>query len=621
MRRIVVFIAAAVLTAAAPQAAQADEEGLKLNPVVVTATKTEKDPKDVTQSVTVITAEDIKKSGATNAAEAVRRTVNVHFQEYGARGAAANISLRGSTFAQVLVLIDGVRLNSPRDGGFSLAELPVALPDIDRIEILRGPASALYGADAVGGVVNIITKKPDGGRSTITAAVGSHGYDSVTTSIAGREGSMYYSVSAARETSDGYRLNSDLDQRKIGTKVGIDITDASALEVRANYIGKEIGAPGSSDFPTPFARQWTRGAVAGLGYRLTLSPEVDIKVNADFHRDVLSFRRNISSTASNHESESTVADAQVNWLANSWNSISLGIEARGAQVTSTDSGDHATRLMAVYLQDEVSIGESLVLLVSGRYDEHSVYQEQVSPRASVRYLVNASGTIIRASAGRSFRAPTFNDLYWSDAWGNIGNPNLRPEIAKEYEAGLEQALSRNVSVKVTGFRRKVKDLILWEQYAPFQYQPQNVGRAEIRGAEAELSAKLLERHTMAINYTYLNPIDEQTGEKIYRIPQQQLKGWVTIQALTKTNVYLEGRAVRNYLKPGEDEWKYFVLDGKITRTVISRERMKGEIFFGMNNILDREYEVVRTYNFLTGAHSGDYPMPPREIYGGVSVQF
>ena len=599
----------------------AQGKDITLEPVVVTATKTERAPEDVTQSVTVVTADDIKRSSAASAADAVRKTVNIHFREYGARGAAANISLRGSTFAQVLILIDGVRLNSPRDGGFNLTDLPVALDDIERIEILRGPSSALYGADAVGGVVNIITKKPDGGRSMISASVGSHGYDSVATSIAGREGMVYYSVSAERETSDGYRTNSDLDQKKVGAKIGIDITSTSSLELRANYIGKEIGAPGSTDSLTPFSRQWTRGGVAGLGYWVSLSPEVDIKVNADYHRDALSFRRDLTSAASKHESESTGADALLTWLANSWNSVSFGTEVRGDQVKSTDSGVHATRLWALYLQDEVRIGESLIILISGRYDDHSVYAKQVSPRASARYLVRSTGSIIRASVGRSFRAPTFNDLYWSDAWGNIGNPNLRPEIAKEYEGGIEQPLGENVNIKITGFRRKVKDLILWEQYAPFQYQPQNVGRAEIRGLETELSVKPLANLTVAANYTYLNPIDEQTGEKIYDIPQQQLKGWMNVQILSKTKVYIEGRAVKNYLKPGEDEWNYFVLDGKITHTVFSRERMKGEIFFGMNNILDRKYEVVRTYDFFTDAHTGGYPMPPREIYGGMSARF
>ncbi len=621
MKKFVIMFFVAFLSVVWSIIAFAEEADVKLQDVVVTATKTEKDPKDVTQEVTVISSDEIRKSGAANTAEVVRKSVDVNFQEFGPKGSAANISVRGSTAAQVLILLNGIRLNSPRDGGFNLTDLPVALDDIERIEIVRGPSSALYGADAVGGVVNIITKKPERDQTRVSAAVGSHGYDSVSASNAGKADEVYYTVTAGRETSDGYRRNSGLDQKTVGGTIGYEITKDSSLDLTANYIGKEIGVPGSTDFLTPFARQWTRDLVTGLGYRAKLSKDVDVKFNADYHHDVLSFRSDLTSVASKHESETTGADAQINWLANSWNLITVGAEARRDHVKSTDSGDHATRLLAGYLQDEISIGEPLILVLGGRYDSHSAYGDQFNPRASARYLNASTGTILRASAGKSFRAPTFNDLYWTDAFGNIGNPNLKPETAKEYEGGVEQPLGKKAAVKVTGFERKVKDLIDWQQYALFKYQPVNIGRAKIRGVEAEATVKPAKQLAVAANYTYINAIDEQTGQKIYRIPQQQLKGWLNLAVVTKTNVYLEGRMVKNYIKPNEDEWKYFVMDGKITQTVVSGQRMKGEVFFGMNNIFDRKYSVVRTYDFVTGDHSGDYPMPPREIYGGMIVQF
>ncbi|HLE41858.1 MAG TPA: TonB-dependent receptor [Nitrospirota bacterium] len=621
MKKFVLLFFVVIVSAVWSVVAFAEEADVKLKEIVVTATKTEKDPKDVTQSVTVISADEIKKSGASNAAEVVRRSVDLNFQEYGPRGSTANISVRGSTAAQVLILLDGIRLNSPRDGGFNMTDLPVALDDIERIEIVRGPSSALYGADAVGGVVNIITKKPEKNQMRVSGTVGSHGYDSVSASNSGKADKMYYSMTAGRETSDGFRRNSDLDQKTAGGKVGYEITQDSLFDLTANYIGKEIGVPGSTDRLTPFARQWTRDLVAGIGYRAKLSKELDWKFNADYHRDTLSYRLDLASAVSKHESETIGADAQINWLANSWNAISVGAEARKDHVKSTDSGDHDTRLLAGYIQDEISIGEPLILVLGGRYDSHSVYGDQFSPRASARYRIASTGTIFRASAGKSFRAPTFNDLYWTDAYGDIGNPNLKPETAKEYEGGIEQPLGKNVDMKVTGFERKVKDLIDWQQYAPFQYQPENIGRATIRGVEAEATAKPADSLTLSANYTYMNAIDEQTGEKIYRIPQQQLKSWLSLTLATKTTLYLEGRSVKNYLKPNEDEWKYSTLDGKITRKVVFGQSMKGEVFFGMNNILDRKYSVVRTYGFSTGDHSGDYPMPPKEIYGGMTVQF
>jgi outer membrane cobalamin receptor len=290
-------------------------------------------------------------------------------------------------------------------------------------------------------------------------------------------------------------------------------------------------------------------------------------------------------------------------------------------VKSLDSGDHSARLLAGYLQDEISLGEQLLILVGGRYDDHSVYASQFSPKVSARYIVASSGTILRTSAGKSFRAPTFNDLYWKDAFGDIGNPDLRPETAVEYEGSIEQPLGKKANVKVTGFTRRVKDLIDWQQSAPFVFQPTNIGRAKIRGVEAETTVKPLDGFSLSMNYTYMNPVNELTGEKIYRIPEQQFKGWIDLTFATKTTVHLENRMVKNYLHTNEDAWQYSAVDAKITQTVLSRERMKGDVFVGMNNIFDRKYSVTRTYDFFTGAHVGDYPMPPRELVAGLNVQF
>jgi outer membrane cobalamin receptor len=606
------------------QRATAEEAGIKLNEVVVTATKTEKDPQDVTQTVTVITADEIKKSSATNAAEVVRTATGVTLNDQGPDGSLKTVSLRGSQYAQVLVLLDGRRLNSPRDGGFDLSVLPVPLEDIERIEIVRGPGSALYGADAVGGVVNIITKKPDKTRTVISGVAGSRGYDAVSLGNSGREGKFYYSLSTSRETSDGFRPNSDLDKKTVGSKIGYEITQDSSLEFAVNHIGKEIGAPGPDISPSPLARQLSRETLGGLSFVSRFSKETDVKITGYYNSDLLQFDDpNSTPTHSRHESATNGADAQINWLMNSWNAVTTGFEIKRDNMNSTSSGDHAASLGAVYVQDEVSIGEPLIVVLGGRQDSHSIYGDKFSPRASARYLIASSGTIIRASAGKSFRAPTFNDLYWpysSSTWSGItyitqGNPNLRPETAKEYEAGIEQPVGKQGTLRVTGFRRKVKDMIDWAETqldpTTYEYNPTNIGRARITGAEVESKFRFFDSLTWAVNYAYMNPVDELTGNKIYyTIPRDQIKTSLNVELGRKTNVYLEERVVKNYVEPGNPEWKYSVTDGKITRTVLATPGVKGDVVFGMNNIFDREYQTVRRY-----------PMPPREIYAGMTVTF
>jgi outer membrane cobalamin receptor len=614
MKRSVEAVVLAMLLVFSGNAVMAEEPTMELQEVVVTATKTEKDPKDVTQTVTVITADEIKKSGATSAAEVVRKTAGVTLNDQGPRGSLTTVSLRGSRYAQVLVLLDGKRLNSRRDGGYNLSDLPVLLDDIERIEIIRGPSSALYGADAVGGVVNIITKKPEKTQIIASGAVGSHGYDSATVSYSGKPAKFYYSLSTGRETSEGFQANSDLEQGSIGTKLGYDFTHDSSVELTANYIGKEIGVPGSTLFPSPQARQWTRDTVAGLGYRTKLSRELDLKINTYYNRGILKYKDPgaFFPQDSRHKSGGYGADTQVNWLVNPWNAITIGMETRRDTLDSTDVGDHGASLQAGYFQDEISIGEPLIIVIGGRHDSHSLYGDKFSPRASARYLFTGSGTIIRTSAGKAFRAPTFNDLYWPDTGWAVGNPNLRPETSKEYEGGIEQPLGKGNAIKLTAFERKVKNLIDWQlDPLTFKYSPVNIGRARIRGSEYEAKVSPAEFVTIALNYTYMNAVDEVTGEKIYyTIPKSQTKGSLILSLPTLTTIALEGRAVENYVKAGESEWKYSVFDGKVTQTVLTRGDMKGEVFAGIKNAFDRKYETVK-----------DYPMPPREIYGGVSVQF
>jgi outer membrane cobalamin receptor len=264
-------------------------------------------------------------------------------------------------------------------------------------------------------------------------------------------------------------------------------------------------------------------------------------------------------------------------------------------------------LKAYYLQDEISVGESLIVVLGGRYDSHSVFDTKFSPKVSARYNVANTGTIIRASYGKSFRAPTFNDLYFRTSWA-MGNPNLRPESAREYEAGIEQKIGKDLIVKFTGFDRKIRDLIQWN-WSVFPMIVENIGRARIRGTESEISYRLAEFAAITLNYTYTNPVDELTGEKIYHtLPQKQTKAVLALFPGKSVYCTVEGRSIENYVRQGEQPWRYSVMDAKIGHKI--GKESNSEIFFAMNNVFDRSYEAVP-----------GYPMPPREIRGGASVSF
>jgi outer membrane cobalamin receptor len=609
----------AVMMSTGVQAQQAD---VRLDEVVVTATKTAKELRDVTQSVTVVTGEEIRQTGATDVATAIQNATSVQIGNYGTPGSVESVSIRGAYSSQVLVLLDGVRMNSARDGGFDLSFIPVSVEDIERIEIVRGPGSALYGSDAMGGVINIITRKPAENQSTISGSIGSHGYDKIFLRNAGRQGGWIYSLSGDRATSDGYRMNSDLYQWTFGGKIGYDFSKNDSIELNANYLAKENGTPGSTTFVTPHARQQERNTVFGVAYQGKIGQTLNLRVSGYRKEDdlglqdpdTIDFMTGLPApTVNRYDTRSDGGEARLSWLFASWNQLTAGYEMRRDNLTSFDvqmgTAEHAASLNAYYVQDEISIGEALIINVGGRHDDHSIYGEKFSPRASARYYIKGSETVIRASYGKSFRAPTFNDLYFNTTWG-VGNPNLRPESAKEYEASIEQKLGKDGRVMLAGFDRKVQDLISWD-WSVFPMQVENIGRVHIRGYEVEAGFKLSDALSFAANYTYTNPVDEVTGQKIYyTIPEKQMKGTLIVALERDVSISVEGRAVENYVKSTDPSWHYSVVDAKIAEKIRKGKDARGEVFFAVTNIFDRKYDVVQ-----------GYPMPPKEIRGGITYTF
>jgi outer membrane cobalamin receptor len=603
---------------------------VQMKEVVVTATKTERKQQDLTQSVTVITADDIQKSGAQNVAEVMSTTAGAMVTDQGPLGSLQSITLRGSTYQQVLVLLDGKRLNSASAGGYDLSELPVPLDAIDRIEIVRGPSSALYGADAVGGVVNIITKKPAKSMTTLSGTLGAH-VDIVDTSVksmkpetnhvslynTGREGNTYYSLSYSKDYSNGYRVNSDANQYNAGIKAGYDFDAASSIEATFDYMRKAIGVPGSVQLSSDVARQTNYETVMGLQYKGRLSKVVDINVRVFQNEDRLHFENSDFSEYSQTRSTTSGAEAQVNWIMNSFSVLTVGAEGRADSMVDSSSGSHRASISSLYIQDEISMGNSFILVLGDRNDKHSVFGNKWSPKASGRYLISGSGTILRASYGNSFRAPTLNDLYFTDAFGNKGNPDLKPETAVEYEGGIEQPFGSGNSIKFTAFTRRVKDLIIWQPIDPanpFTYTPMNIGRARISGTETELHFVVAQNLAGNFSYTLMFPVDESTGERLFsdnsHIPASQLGGTLWTYLDSQTVLALDGRWVKNYVRPNEPKWEYYTLDAKITDTVVAQKDLTAQVFIGMKNIFDRQYETVK-----------GYPMPPQQLYGGVTATF
>jgi outer membrane cobalamin receptor len=614
-RSLVLLIAASLGIGSSGSIVMADES-VQLKEVVVTATKTEKQPQDVTQSVTVITADEIEKSGATNVAEVISTKAGVMVNEQGPVGALQSVTLRGSSYQQVLVLLDGKRLNSGSAGGYDMSELPVPMSAIERIEIVRGPSSALYGSDAMGGVVNIITRKPTASLTTLGGVIGRFGYTSTSLYNAGRDNNTYYTLSLGKERSHGYRENSDSDQKLAGIKIGYDLDTASSIEGTFDYITKDLGVPGSVQFSSPVARQQTREAISGLQYKARIANGLDYSLRIYRNQEHIGYQNPDFLEFDTNRSVTSGTETQVNWLMSSFSMLTAGVEGREDSLVNNTAGTHTATISSEYIQDELNLGDSIIVVLGGRNDTHSAFGTKFSPRASARYLQAGSGTILRASTGKGFRYPTLNDLYFQDSFGDHGNPFLRPETSEEYEGGIEQPFGSGNSIKFTAFKRRVKDLIVWEPIDPlnpFAFTPMNIGRARISGTEAELHFLISKTLSGSINYTRMFPVDELTGDRIFsdisHIPDMEMGGTLRL-ALEPINMSLSGRRVKNYVQPGAEKWDYYAVDGKIIATLTPEKGSKLDLFVGMKNMFNRKYETI-----------AGYPMPPQELYGGVTAQF
>jgi outer membrane cobalamin receptor len=588
---------------------------VELGQVVVTATRTEIEISDVPQSVSVITKEEIMNSPDRTIPEVIQRAAGVLITNNGPIGSLTSANIRGSEAGQVLIMIDGRRINDAQNAQFDLSNLPLTKDEIERIEVLRGGASALYGADAMGGVINIITKAPtQEPYARVSSSFGRFGTQEYSLSHRWKPGPLGYSLFASRTRSDGYRPNSDYDSWVLGGELYYDLPWKGELKVSARNTQKEIGVPGTITFSDPDDRQKDNLTQLDLNYRDKIGSAVTLNFRGwqNIYRQTYDPGTQGPNFGPSflHKNYATGGDLQVNSAIGNAHLLTGGLEAIEDRVNSTATGVHQATRGALYLQDEIEVARPLTATLGLRYDYHSTYQDQINPRAGL--LLRLPGEFrIRASVARSYRAPTFNDLYWPADAFVAGNPNLQPEKAWSYELGGEKKFGDLAVFKVAGFYRDVTDLIRWAPGTDFVWRPTNVQTAHIWGGETELIFYPWKGLTIPLNYSYLDPRDESTGEPITNKPKHIINAGVDYVTPFGLKSSLKGRYVQYYVNNTSTlNRDYFVLDARLGYEFKIYQKFKGEGFISLTNILNRDYQI-----------NEGFPMPPQSLNGGVSIAF
>ncbi|MDX1251196.1 MAG: TonB-dependent vitamin B12 receptor [Gammaproteobacteria bacterium] len=593
-------MAAVVLLSNAMPSAQADD-GSQLPPVIVTATRTAQTVDETLASVSVITRADIERRQAQSVPELLAGIAGVDVAAQGGWGKASSVFMRGTNSSHVLVLIDGIKADSATLGLAAFEHIPVS--QIERIEIVRGPRSSLYGSEAIGGVIQIFTRK---GReqSQVYAKAGVGSYQSQELSIGAsglREGTDY-SISATSFKTDGFNVRqptpgpfgvNELDKDgyrndslslRLGHRFGSDTRiEGHLLRAQGNtkYDGPPF-SPNQSDIV-----QQTAGV--NLSSRLTSAwntrlqfgdsrDEADNFTGGAFFSTFNSRRSTVS-----WQNDLSVASDQL---------LTLGVDWRDDKASGTTNYVKTSRdNTGIYLQHQAGFGKHDVLL-GLRRDDNQAFGVHNTGNIAWGYEIDKA-LRITASYGTAFKTPTFNDLYFPDIGYYVGNPNLKPEESKSTEIGLRGSHTWG-GWNASFYRTDIDQLIAYvSDPVTFKGTMQNVNRARINGFDAGASTELA-GWRLAANLSLLEPKDLDTDKLLPRRAKQTIR-FDADRQFGKAGVGLSWLAQGHRFDDTANNDRvagYGILNLRAQYELSKKWTLRGKI----DNVFDKQYQTVHTYN-------------------------
>lgn len=602
----IVFLAAAL-------SSTAWADSLDLEKIVVTASKIEQAYRESTQNISIVKSDELRSSGADEISEVLDLLPSVDVIEYGSVGSTRAVHSRGASSQQVLTLIDGRPLNTPRDGSTDFNQIP--LSNIDRIEVLRGPASSIYGASAIGGVINIITKS--GKKKMETEVYNNFGsfntkHSYITNGYKIED--FDYMVSYDYLGSRGHRDNSDYLSNNVFTKFGYQLDKDNRVSVASGYCNTKAGAPGLVSSQDLDDRQYTYHRFTDLTYAGRLMEGQDLFVKLFENSDRLEFVETFDPLdKSTNQTHLYGLDAQISQVLFDVFRTSFGTSYQDNRLSSSGSGRHTYNAKGLYFESETDLFKQGSLRFGARWDDYSNFGDRISPSASCEFWLFNS-VKLHTLAAKSFRAPTFNDLYWPredwGMWGGVeGNPTLGPEKAISYEAGLSGYLFKAFKADVTLFKTKFDDLIEWAADNNWWWRPENVSSATLKGVEVETELLLKERFKANANYTYLEARNTATGKSLIYRPRHLYKLKCSYSPTPKlelgVNAIYKTRRFAN-----EDNTV------SLKRYCVSNLTF----LYKINNTVQVDFEVKNVFNRNYQEEWG-YSVPGRAFYTGMKVTF
>ncbi|TLY27071.1 MAG: TonB-dependent receptor [Nitrospirae bacterium] len=610
---------------------------VKTEDVVISATKTPLPVSQVTSAVEVIKGEDLERKKIKSVIDALRLAQGVAAFSSGGPGTTATVRLRGAQSNHTLVILDGTIMNSPGTGEFDFANLTA--DNIERIEILRGAQSMLWGADAIGGVINIITKKGEGKpTASAFAEYGSFATLREGFQASGAKGPFDFSGSLNRWDTSSF---SAVDYRRGASerdgfhnwqasgKFGIALPKDGRFEFSLRWWNSFVNldnAFGQTAFDVFGSHQRTQNLTLSGMYdqpitswwsqKLTLAQTNEHTVfdSGTFQKDL---NTGIVSPVFPFPGDIEITNQRLEWQHNFQIGnpllLTAGYQFRQEQGDNPNVAPEAKIISsnAGFAQAQVNYQERLLLTAGIRQDSYNVFGDATTYRVTGGYLLKEMGSKVRFSYATGFRAPTINQLFFP----GFGNPNLKPEKSKSMDVGIDQHLFKDrLTVSAGYFWNRFQDLILGVASLtacspPFFFCAQNIGQAKSQGWEAGFTVAILKTLDVKGQYTYTLTRDLSTAARLPRWPVHQASVGVSYQPIDPVRLNLDYRYVGTRFNDAANTQKqgsFGVVNLSGTYDVVKRVQVFGRV----ENLFNQQYEEVLFFG-----------TPIRSVYGGVKLTY
>ena len=551
-----------------------------LDEVVVSSPRIELLAAQQSRSVTTLTAEEIQESGATTLIDVLSDVAGIELRSRGAQDVQSDIYIRGGGFDQVLLLIDGIKVDNPQTGHHTLnAIIPIEM--IERVEILKGAAGRVYGQNAFSGAINIVTKKPSSEDLKVTLSGGSFDYQKAAVFVADQRESSSHTLYAETISSDGYRYNTDFNNQNYLWKSNWE-TNQEPIELLASFNNRHFGANGFYAKPENTDQyEATQSSLIGISTSIQHSPNLRIKPKMYWKRgqdEYIFIRSNPSVYRNLHITNKLGGEVNTTWE-HKLGTTGIGFELARVSIQSNNLGEHSRTLVHGYLEHryennrwDITPGFS----VSHYSDQDTFFY----PGIDLGFQVTGNSRLF-FNSGYTYRIPTYTDLYYSDS-STVGNAFLLPEKALLTELGFRHR-QNNWKLSLTLFQRDAENYIDYVKLAGDErWQATNIDQILSQGGELDIVVNI-NRHKLVMGYAYLNDDVDGVSSVLSRYAINSRKHHLSTRWILKWSASVTSSLSYRYAEQ-DSGYHYKVVDANMA---YAKGRIK--LSLSAHNILNAAY--------------------------------